>query len=174
MCSPTLLATAVVASGAADFLQASQGAKAQNKWQKIQFERTKALTIADATASYDALRARQREEDVADARNVKQVMAEAMKASGAARVKGGAGGAAAQVLGEIARQEAEYRGGTALKKRAFGQQTERSAEAVERQAKGRIMGAQVPEVPMPNFFASALRIGTQAYGAYDSAKYRRD
>ena len=168
MCNPA--AALFAAAGTLDFIEQRGAAKHQQEWQDTQYKRTKALAIKDSIASYSALQARQREEEVLSTRETGKVLGEALKAMGTARVQGGTGGSAAAVYGDITRQAVEFQGGMVLRQRAIEQQTGRSLEAVERKTLGTLQAAQLPDVPMPSFLGAALRIGSGAALTYHQTK----
>jgi hypothetical protein len=171
LCDP--LTVGLVAGGASQagqqvigYLQQSRDARAQNRFQRQEFETTKRLAEDAAERQYTAIRRRQVEAAGLRAREVEQVTREALVSAGLARVSGAAGSSVAAVFRDVAAQSARFRDDATRRAMFEDLQSDDEARATRAELHGRVLAARPVPVARPSFLNLALGLTGTAAGTF--------
>lgn len=160
--------------------QQQANARAQEQYQKAQYEATKEAATANAISQYNALLTRQQQESAAAAQAIDQSAMRAAQAASTARVTAGetgTGGASMDaLLNEYRRQELGFAQTTIRNQTWQNAQIQLNMEGIRANQQAQIAAAVPKPVQQPDYLGAALRIGAgalDAYGTYADVTYKQ-
>lgn len=152
----------------ATFIQQSQNAKAQAKFQQQQQDLQTEIVKQDAILSYDALNARVSEERARAGVEIQRVSRESRRAIGVARATGFnvAGAAIDNLIRDFEFKAGEFRTGTEGNLKLTEAQIGREKKGIELRATARGLAARGVPIQTPSFLGAALRAGSGVFDAF--------
>lgn len=179
MCDPvTLFATSVAITATAEgvnYLQESRNADAQRDYQRYLYGANAELANEAANSSFLQLARRELQEREQASKAIADVTNEATLARGGARVgaasAGVAGNSVKALLDDFRRQELDYQTVTQRNLHATELQLQEERKGVAGERQGRILSMLPQPVQKPSLLNSALRVGGQAFNAYQNFTY---